>query len=213
MAHRAAGARHGGVSEANTERDPIAWVAEILEAAEAAEGGQPERDPMRVALATADAEGHPSVRYVLLKGFGPEGFVFYTNYQSAKAGELDANPHAALAFHWWSTGVQVRARGSVARVSAAESDAYFASRSRGSQLGAWASDQSRPLVGRAALEAQLEAAEKRFEGAEVPRPAHWGGYRLRPSRLEIWLNGAHRLHDRFEFESAAEGWVGRRLAP
>ena len=201
------------MSEANAERDPIAWVAEILEAAEAAEGGHPERDPMRVALATADAQGHPSVRYVLLKGFGPEGFVFYTNYQSAKAAELEANPFAALAFHWWSTGVQVRARGPVARLEPAESDAYFESRSRGSQLGAWASDQSRPLESRAVLEAQLEATEKRFEGETVPRPPHWGGYRLQPSRPEIWLNGAHRLHDRFEFERAEDGWTGRRVAP
>lgn len=201
------------MSEFNAKRDPIAWVAEILEAAEAAEGGQPERDPMRVALATADAQGRPSVRYVLLKGFGPGGFVFYTNYQSAKAAELEANPHAALAFHWWSTGVQVRARGMVERLGDAESDAYFASRSRGSQLGAWASDQSRPLESREALEGQLAAVEARFEGRDVPRPPHWGGYRLRPTRLEVWLNGDHRLHDRFEFEHGEGGWTGRRLAP
>ncbi len=201
------------MSEANTERDPIAWVAEILEAAEAAEGGHPERDPMRVALATADADGRPSVRYVLLKGFGADGFVFYTNYGSSKAAELDANPHAALAFHWWSTGVQVRARGPVARLADAESDAYFASRSRGSQLGAWASDQSCPLESRAALEGQLKAVEARFEGQDVPRPPNWGGYRLSPIRLEIWLNGPHRLHDRFEFEPTESGWAGRRLAP
>lgn len=201
------------MSEANAERDPIAWVAEILEAAEAAEGGHPERDPMRVALATADAEGRPSVRYVLLKGFGPEGFVFYTNYGSAKAAELDANPHAALAFHWWSTGVQVRTRGSVERLSDAESDAYFASRSRGSQLGAWASDQSQPLESRAVLEAQLAEVERRFEGSDVPRPPSWGGYRLRPSQIEIWVNGAHRLHDRFEFQRSESGWAGRRLSP
>lgn len=195
------------------ERDPIEWVAEILEEAEAAEGGHPERDPMRVALATADAAGHPSVRYVLLKGFGPAGFDFYTNYQSAKAAELRTNPFAALALHWWSIGFQVRTRGPVTRLSDAESDTYFASRSRGSQLGAWASDQSRPLESRAALEAQLAAVRERFEGQPVPRPPHWGGYRLDPQHIEIWRNGDDRLHDRFAFERNGEGWVARRLAP
>ena len=201
------------MQEFNTKRDPIAWVSEILEAARAAEGSHPERDPMRVALATADAAGRPSVRYVLLKGFGPDGFVFYTNYQSAKASDLKANPYAALAFHWWSTGVQLRARGRVERLSDTESDAYFGSRSRGNQLGAWASNQSRPLESREALEAQLATVAERFAGQDVPRPPHWGGYRLRPTRLEVWLNGDHRLHDRFEFEHGEGGWTGRRLSP
>lgn len=193
-------------------RDPLEWVGELLQQAADAET-DPAIDPMRVALATADGNGQPAVRYVLLKGFGPAGFVFYTNYESRKAEDLAANPRAALAFHWWNTGVQVRVQGTVAKIEGAESDRYFASRSRGSQLGAWASAQSRPLASRAQLEELLEGTRKRFEGAEVPRPPHWGGYRLTPERLEVWLDGDDRLHDRFAFERSAEGWTGARLAP
>ena len=194
-------------------RDPLQWVRRLLDEAVVAEGAHPERDPMRVALATADSRGVPSVRYVLLKELSAEGFVFYTNYGSRKASEMDANPHAALAFHWWTTGVQIRAVGPVAKVRAEESDAYFASRARPSQLGAWASDQSTPIGSRAELEAELAEVTARFAGREVDRPPHWGGYRLRPQTLEVWLDGAHRLHDRFHFERSDGGWTARRLSP
>ncbi len=199
--------------EAILARDPIGWVAELLAEASASEEHHPDRDPMRVALATADSDGQPSVRYVLLKGFGPEGFVFYTNYESRKGLELATNPKAALAFHWWSTGVQIRAQGPVAKLSTEASDAYFAGRPRGSQLGAWASDQSRPLVSREHLKERLDELRRRFEGQDVPRPPHWGGYRLEPIRIEVWVNGDDRLHDRFLFERNDDGWDGARLAP
>jgi pyridoxamine 5'-phosphate oxidase len=193
-------------------RDPLEWVGELLRQAADAET-DPNIDPMRVALATADADGQPSLRFVLLKDFGREGFVFYTNYESHKAQQLAANPRAALAFHWWNTGVQIRAQGSVAKLPPAESDGYFAGRSRGSQLGAWASAQSRPLASRQRLAEQLAETRERFEGEDVPRPPHWGGYRLTPDRIEIWINGADRLHDRYAFEKGESGWSGTRLAP
>ena len=201
------------LAEDPLHRDPLAWVRGLLDEAARAEGDHPERDPMRVALATADERGRPSVRYVLLKELGADGFVFYTNYQSRKATELEANPFAALAFHWWTTGVQIRAEGSVTRVSAAESDAYCASRARASQLGAWASDQSRPIASRRDLEAKLAEVDGRFEGQAVERPPHWGGYRLQPEALEIWINGEHRLHERYRYEREGGGWTARRLSP
>lgn len=193
-------------------RDPLEWVGELLTQAADAET-DPAIDPMRVALATVDAAGQPSLRFVLLKDFGPEGFVFYTNYESRKAKELAANPRAALAFHWWNTGVQIRAQGSVAKLEAELSDGYFAGRPRGSQLGAWASAQSRPLTSRQRLVELLEETRERFEGGAVPRPPHWGGYRLIPDRIEIWIDGSDRLHDRFAFERGEDGWTGARLAP
>src|SRR5438445_13346240 len=153
-------------------------------------------DPEAMALATGDANGRPSARMVLLKGHGPDGFVFYTNEQSVKGQQLAENPSAALLFHWKSLRRQVRIEGEVARVTSEEADAYFASRSRDSQLGAWASDQSRPLANRAEFEARYEAMRTKFEGADVPRPPHWGGYRLAPQSIEFWSDRPHRLHER-----------------
>jgi pyridoxamine 5'-phosphate oxidase len=170
-------------------------------------------DPGAMALATADADGQPHARMVLLKAHGPDGFVFYTNEQSDKAGQLRENRQAALLFHWKSLRRQVRVEGSVAGVSAAEADAYFATRGRDSQLGAWASDQSRPLDSRAMFEQRFEAMSRRFEGQDVPRPPHWGGYRLIPDRIEFWSDRPHRLHERRLFTRQADGWSEGLLYP
>lgn len=170
-------------------------------------------DSNAVALATADAQGHPSVRMVLLKGYDERGFVFYTNRESRKAGDLAANPHVALLFHWKSLRRQIRIEGPIGFVSDAESDAYFASRSRDSQLGAWASDQSRPLDSRATFEARFAEVQARFEGGPVPRPPHWGGYRVTPERIEFWLDREHRLHERRVFTRDGEGWNEGMLYP
>ena len=170
-------------------------------------------DPNAMALATADAEGRIGVRMVLLKGHGPDGFVFYTNRESRKADDVRANMQAALLFHWKSLRRQVRIEGAVTLVGGAESDAYFASRSRDSQLGAWASDQSRPLDSRETFEARFEAMTARFEGGEVPRPPHWGGYRVTPERIEFWQDRAHRLHERRLFTCTDGGWNEGLLYP
>ncbi|MBB3588152.1 pyridoxamine 5'-phosphate oxidase [Sphingomonas sp. BK481] len=170
-------------------------------------------DSNAVALATADAQGRPSVRMVLLKGHGPDGFVIYTNRESRKAGELTANAHAALLFHWKSLRRQVRIEGRVDLVSDAESDAYFATRGRDSQLGAWASEQSRPLDTRDTLERRFAEAQARFEGGDVPRPPHWGGYRIAPDRIELWQDREHRLHERRLFVRDGEGWTEGLLFP
>jgi len=170
-------------------------------------------DPATATLATVDAQGAPSARMVLLRGADAEGFSFFTNYDSRKALELDSSGRAALCFFWFWLGQQVRVEGPVARVSADESDAYFASRPRGSQIGAWASQQSRPLASRAELEARYREAEARYEGRDVPRPSHWGGYRLRPDRIEFWSEGQFRLHDRWLFTRAPDGWRRQRLYP
>jgi len=183
-----------------------AWFAE-------AQASEP-NDPNAMALATADGEGRPAVRMVLLKGHGPDGFVFYTNRESRKAGEMAANPHAALLFHWKSLRRQIRIEGALAHATDAESDAYFASRSRDSQLGAWASDQSRPLADRATFEARFDAMQAKFDGQPVPRPPHWGGYRLTPDHIEFWQDRAHRLHERRVFDLAPGGaWVEGLLYP
>jgi pyridoxamine 5'-phosphate oxidase len=181
------------------------WFAE-------AKASEP-NDAEAMALATADARGRPSVRMVLLKGHGPAGFVFYTNEESAKGAQLAANPRAALLFHWKSLRRQVRIEGSVERVAAADADAYFASRSRDSQLGAWASDQSRPLDSRATFERRFKEMQQRFEGADVPRPPHWGGYRVLPERIEFWSDRPHRLHERRLFERQDGGWCEGLLYP
>ncbi|GHH20889.1 MULTISPECIES: pyridoxamine 5'-phosphate oxidase [Sphingomonas] len=170
-------------------------------------------DSNAMALATADADGRPSSRMVLLKGHGPDGFVFYTNRGSRKAGELDANAHVALLFHWKSQRRQIRIEGSVARATDAESDAYFASRGRDSQLGAWASDQSRPLDDRATFEARFAEMQAKFDGQDVPRPPFWGGYRVTPAVIEFWQDRAHRLHERRVFTRTADGWTEGLLYP
>ena len=172
-------------------------------------------DPEAVALATADADdGQPSLRMVLMKGHGPDGFTFYTNAGSQKGSELAANPRAALLFHWKSLRRQVRAEGPVEAVSDAEADSYFASRGRESQLGAWASDQSRALDSRATFEARLDQVKARFEGRDVPRPPYWRGFRLVPQRIEFWTDRPNRLHERQLFtRGESGGWNEGLLYP
>lgn len=171
-------------------------------------------DPEAMALATADGDGRPTVRMVLLKGHGPDGFVFYTNEQSAKGEQLAHNPRAALLFHWKALRRQVRIEGAVERVADAEADAYFASRGRDSQLGAWASDQSRPLDQRATFERRFEEVAQRFaDGGDVPRPPHWRGYRVIPDRIEFWSDRPHRLHERRLFTLGDGGWSEGLLYP
>ncbi len=171
-------------------------------------------DSNAMALATVDSTGQPSVRMVLLKGHDERGFVFYTNRESRKAQELGEGSKAALLFHWKSLRRQIRIEGPISRVDDAESDAYFASRGRDSQLGAWASEQSRPLDARETFEARFEAMRARFEGGDVPRPPHWGGYRVTPQRIEFWLDREHRLHERRVFTRTAEGgWDEGLLFP
>jgi pyridoxamine 5'-phosphate oxidase len=166
-----------------------------------------------VALATAAPDGTPSVRVVLLHGLDERGFVFYTNYTSRKAAELDANPRAALCFYWPWIDEQVRVEGSVVRISAEESDAYFVSRPRGSRLGAWASQQSQLVASREELMARFREAEARFEGGDVPRPPFWGGYRLSPDVMEFWRAGEFRLHDRVRYVRERDVWRVERLFP
>ena len=191
-------------------QDPLglfdAWFAE----AKAAEPN----DPEAMALATADANGLPNVRMVLLKGHGPMGFTFYTNEQSAKGRELAERASAALLFHWKSSRRQVRITGPVGRVPDDEADAYFATRSRDSQLGAWASDQSQPLESRAVFAARFEEARARFDAKPIPRPPHWGGYRVEPRILEFWQDRPHRLHERRLFMAQTDGtWFEGLLYP
>ena len=170
-------------------------------------------DSNAMALATVGADGQPSVRMVLLKGHGPDGFVFYTNQNSRKASQLSANGRAALLFHWKSLRRQVRVEGPVSTVSAAEADAYFASRARDSQLGAWASLQSETLADRATFEARFEEFRSRYAGGDVPRPPHWGGYRVTPERIELWEDRAHRLHHRRLFLRQGTDWAETLLYP
>ena len=189
--------------------DPFAlfdqWFAQAREAEV--------NDPEAMALATADAAGRPSARMVLLKGHGPDGFVFYTNELSAKGKQIAENPRAALLLHWKALRRQVRIEGAVERVADADADAYFASRARDSQLGAWASDQSRPLDRRETFEQQFEQVKHRFEGKDVPRPPHWRGYRVVAERIEFWIDRPHRLHERRLFTLADGGWSEGMLYP
>jgi pyridoxamine 5'-phosphate oxidase len=193
--------------EQNT--DPFALFGQWFEEAVASEIN----DPDAIALASVDRNGMPSVRMVLLKQWSPDGFVFYTNYESRKSDELLATEKAAFCMHWKSLRRQVRVVGPVSQVSPAQSDAYFDSRGRGSQIGAWSSAQSQPLASRAELAEAVAASEARFPDA-VPRPPHWGGYCIVPQEIEFWADGEHRLHDRFRFTgNGAGGWNVQRLNP
>ena len=199
-----------GLTEADAASDPIeqfrSWFDEALAAGL--------HEPNAMTLATATPEGRPSARVVLLKGFDERGFVFYTNYEGRKGGELEANPYCSLVFYWGELERQVRVEGRASRVSEEDSDEYFGSRPRGSQLGAWASEQSRPVEGRGALEERLRGLEAEYEEREVPRPSFWGGYRVEPEVIEFWQGRENRLHDRLVYRRSDNGeWGRERLQP
>ena len=191
--------------------DPLAIFAEWFAAAKESELN----DPEAMALATVGPDGTPSQRMVLLKGYDAEGFVFYTNYESRKGRQLAGHPKAALLFHWKSLRRQVRLEGPITSTTVAEADAYFASRARGSQIGAWASEQSRPLESRFALEKRVAEFTAKHLVGTIPRPPHWSGFRLQPTLIEFWRDGAFRLHDRLEYDRPAAGapWSIRTLYP
>lgn len=191
------------------DQDPIARFADAFARASRTEPF----DASRAALATASRAGHPSVRFVLIKDFDARGFVVYTNLTSPKAREMAENPHASLAFHWATTGEQVRIEGPVEPVEASQADAYFAHRPRGSQLGAWASAQSQPIESREGLELKVAELTRSYEGRDVPRPPFWSGLRIVPARMEFWFDRQDRLHDRFLYTRGTEGWTVARLSP
>ncbi len=191
------------------DQDPIEKFREYFEEAVATGIDYPDA----MVVSSVDAEGRPSSRFVLLKDFDAGGFVFYTNLESRKGTEIQANPNVSLCFYWRETGKQVTVQGRAEPVSDAEADAYFASRPRTSQLGAWASQQSRPLKSRAHLMARVARYEAKFLTGAVPRPRHWSGFRVVPSYIELWVVGAFRLHDRTAFEKTPDGWTARRLNP
>ena len=197
------------LDERDVAPDPVAMFARWFAEARAADVAEPNA----MTLATASADGAPSARMVLLKGVDDGGFVFFTDYRSRKAAELDANPRAALVFHWVELERQVRIAGSVARVAREETEAYFRTRPLGSRLGAWASEQSSVITGREVLDARLRDVEARFPGEDVPAPPHWGGYRLAPASVEFWQGRASRLHDRIRYVRRGGGWAIERLSP
>ena len=170
-------------------------------------------DPSIMTLATVDGEGNPAARIVLLKSFDENGFVFYTNYQSRKGMDLEKHPRAALVLYWRETGQQVRIEGITEKVPASASDRYFESRPRGSQLGAWASEQSREIPSKAHLDESLKRWESEFRDQPVPRPPYWGGYRVIPDKIEFWSEREDRMHERMLFEKTEQGWVFKKLAP
>jgi pyridoxamine 5'-phosphate oxidase len=199
-----------GLDESDAAPDPIEQFRGWFDDALAADL----HEPNAMTLATATPEGRPSARTVLIKGFDERGFVFYTNYEGRKARELEANPQCALVFYWGELERQVRVEGRAGRVSEEESDAYFTSRPRGSQLGAWASEQSRPVEDRGTLERRLRELEREYEGREVPRPPFWGGYRVEPETVEFWQGRENRLHDRLLYRRSGDGgWKRERLQP
>jgi pyridoxamine 5'-phosphate oxidase len=205
----ATGVDEAHLAEGDVGHDPLALFDRWFR--EAQEAGIYLHESMT--LATASPDGSPSAREVLLKGFGPEGFAFYTNYESRKAAELDLNPRAALLFHWATLHRQIRIEGPVTRTTQAESDAYHASRPRGSRIAAWASQQSAEIDNRAALERRFQEKEAEFRGSDVPLPPFWGGFRVIPERMEFWQGRANRMHDRILFRRAEEGWTVTRLSP
>ena len=198
-----------GLTESDADSDPIAqfrrWFGEALAA--------DLHEPNAMILATATPDGRPSARVVLLKGFDERGFVFYTNYEGRKAEALEINPYCALVFYWGELERQVRVEGRASRIPEEESDEYFGSRPRGSQLGAWASEQSRPVEGRDPLEERLRHLEAEYEGREVPRPPFWGGYRVEPEVIEFWQGRENRLHDRLVYRRSGGSWRRERLQP
>ncbi len=197
------------MDEAQVDADPIVQFGRWFADAEAADL----IEPNAMTLATVAAGGRPSARMVLLKGFDERGFVFYTNYESRKAAELDGNPIAALVFWWGALQRQVRVEGAVERVRREESEAYFRSRPLGSRLGAWASAQSQVITGRAELEGRLEELTARYGDGDVPLPPFWGGYRIRPEVVEFWQGRPNRLHDRLRYRRTPSGWDIDRLSP
>lgn len=198
-----------GLNERDLDPDPFRQFGRWLDQAVAAQL----IEPNAMALATATPDGRPSVRMVLLKGFDPSGFVFYTNYESRKGGELAANPAAALVVYWGALERQVRVEGRVSQVDAAQSDAYFHSRPTGSQLSAAASRQSQVIPNREALEAEVATLVARYGDQPIPRPDYWGGYRLAPSSIEFWQGRANRLHDRLRYRRDGNAWIIERLSP
>ncbi|HEX6710528.1 MAG TPA: pyridoxamine 5'-phosphate oxidase [Rubrobacter sp.] len=198
-----------GLVEADLDPDPVVqfhkWFEKVIEA--------DLHEPNAMTLATASGEGKPSARVVLLKGYDERGFVFYTNYEGRKARELEANPTCALLFYWGELERQVRVEGRARRISGEESDAYFLSRPRGSRIGAWASEQSRPVEDRSVLEERVRKLEAEYDGREIPRPPFWGGYRVEPEVIEFWQGRENRMHDRLVYRRSGGGWKIERLQP